>query len=84
MAEAAPQFGPFSYTMSLVRVGPDRLGAMHAIREYRPDIGGAEAKRLIDNLPQTIVTVVGHDSMQRVRRRFERIGAVVEVADDAG
>jgi hypothetical protein len=66
------QHGPFTYLMVLLHVGPNRLGVMKAIREYHPEVELTVAKQLVDRTPQPLFSVIGHEAMEQVRRRFER------------
>ena len=64
----------------LTRVG-DR--SLQVIREVRAANGSglAEARRLIDTAPSTVVETMSRHDSERVQRKFEAAGAAVELAE---
>ena len=71
---------PPTYTLALVSPGPNRLELLRLIRELRPELGPAQAKALVDGGRCVVLREVGHFELDRIRRKFERTGADIEVA----
>ena len=82
IADPPPLRDPYvgiSYTVSLTDAGPNPIVAIKAFRLARPDIGVAEASRLIASLPQIVATNLSRDEALRIERIFgyERLSVAI-------
>jgi len=88
MAQAAPAGGQAagapaeeqtSFTVVLTAAGDNKLGAIKAVREIKPDLGLMEAKKLVESAPQELLSGVKKDAAEEAKKKLEAAGAKVEL-----
>lgn len=66
------------YKVILINAGNDILKCMYVIREIKY-MSIADAKGIIDNLPQLIIGNIDYDKAVSIKSQFENIGATAEI-----
>ena len=77
-AAAAPAEAQTEFTVTLTEVGDKKINVIKAVREVT-SLGLKEAKDLVEGAPQTIKEAVTKDEAAAIRKKFEEVGAKVEV-----
>ncbi len=77
-AAAAPVEEKTEFNVTLTEVGPDKIKVIKAVREVT-NLGLKEAKDLVEAAPKSIKEGVTKDEAEAVRKKFEEVGAKVEV-----
>ena len=82
-AAAAPASGEAAaekseFTVNLVEVGGNKIGVIKLVREVT-GLGLKEAKDLVDGAPKTIKENVQTEAAEEMKKKFEEIGAKVEL-----
>ena len=76
-AEAAEE--KTSFTVILSAAGDQKINAIKAVREVRPDLGLKEAKDLVDGAPKEVLANVKKEEADAAKAKLEAAGASVEV-----
>ena len=66
------------FTVVLKEAGPGKINVIKAVREVNSSLGLKEAKDLVENLG-VIKEGVSKDEAQTIKKKFEAVGAKVEV-----
>ena len=66
------------FTVVLKEAGPNKINVIKAVREVNSSLGLKEAKDLVENLG-TVKEGVSKDEAATIRKKFEDVGAKVEV-----
>lgn len=66
------------FTVVLTAVGPNKINVIKAVREVT-NLGLKEAKDLVESAPKPIKEGVSKEEAQAIRKKFEEVGATVEV-----
>ena len=77
-AAAAPVEEQTEFTVVLKEAGSNKINVIKAVREVNSSIGLKEAKDLVENLG-TLKEAVSKDEAAAIKKKFEEIGAKVEV-----
>lgn len=83
-AAAAPSSGgdaaaeKSEFTVNLVEVGGNKIGVIKLVREVT-GLGLKEAKDLVDGAPKTIKENVQTQAAEEMKKKFEEVGAKVEL-----
>jgi large subunit ribosomal protein L7/L12 len=75
-AEAAEEKTEFDVV--LAEVGPKKINVIKAVREVT-SLGLKEAKDLVDGAPKTVKEGVTKDEAEEIKKKFEEVGAKIEV-----
>lgn len=78
-AAAAPAEEQTSFNVILAAAGENKLGAIKAVREIKPDLGLMEAKKLVESAPQELLSGVKKDAAEEAKKKLEAAGAKVEL-----
>lgn len=78
-AAAAPAEEKTSFDVVITASGDNKLGAIKAVREIKPDLGLMEAKKLVESAPQTLLTGAKKDAAEEAKKKLEAAGAKVEL-----
>ena len=68
-----------SFTVVLAAAGDNKLGAIKAVREIKPDLGLMDAKKLVESAPQDLLTDVKKEAADEAKGKLEAAGAKVEL-----
>ena len=77
-AAAAPAEEKTEFTVVLTEVGGNKINVIKAVREVT-SLGLKEAKDLVDGAPKTVKEGVSKDEAATIKKKFEDVGAKVEV-----
>jgi len=66
------------FSVVLTDVGANKINVIKAVREVT-SLGLKEAKDLVDGAPQTLKEGVSKDDAANIKKKFEEVGAKVEV-----
>jgi large subunit ribosomal protein L7/L12 len=77
-AAAAPAEEKTEFTVVLTEVGGNKINVIKAVREVT-SLGLKEAKDLVDGAPKTVKEGVSKDEAAAIKKKFEEVGAKVDV-----
>ena len=77
-AAAAPVEEKSEFTVVLASAGANKISAIKAVREIKPDLGLKEAKDLVDAAPQELGTMK-KEAAEEAKKKLEEAGAQVEL-----
>jgi len=77
-AAAAPAEEKTEFAVVLTDVGGNKINVIKAVREVT-SLGLKEAKDLVDGAPKTVKEGVSKDEAATIKKKFEDVGAKVEV-----
>jgi len=77
-AAAAPVEEQTEFTVVLKEAGSNKINVIKAVREVNSSLGLKEAKDLVENLGM-IKEAVSKDEAAAIKKKFEDVGAKVEV-----
>ena len=77
-AAAAPVEEKTEFAVVLTGVGANKINVIKVVREVT-SLGLKEAKDLVDGAPKTIKEGVNKDEAATIKKKFEEVGAKVEV-----
>lgn len=77
-AQAPAQEEKTEFTVILKEVGADKIKAIKVLREVT-NLGLKEAKELVDKAPGVIKENVSKEEAENIRKKFEEVGAKVEI-----
>ena len=77
-AGAAPAEEKTEFTVTLTDVGGNKINVIKAVREVT-SLGLKEAKDLVDGAPKPIKEGVSKDEAATIKKKFEDVGAKVEI-----
>jgi large subunit ribosomal protein L7/L12 len=75
---AAPAEEQTEFTVVLSEVGANKINVIKAVREVT-SLGLKEAKDLVEGAPKPIKEGVGKEEAQTIKKKFEEVGAKVEI-----
>ena len=75
-AEAAEEQTEF--TVQLVEIGPKKINVIKVVREVT-SLGLKEAKDLVESAPAAIKEEIPKDEAEAIAKKFEEVGAKVEI-----
>ena len=81
---AVPQSGTpaeekTEFTVVLKTAGTNKIGAIKAVREIKPELGLKEAKDLVEKGDATLLENVKKDQAEEAKKKLEAAGATVEL-----
>jgi large subunit ribosomal protein L7/L12 len=77
-AAAAPVEEKTEFTVTLTEVGGNKINVIKVVREITA-LGLKEAKDLVEGAPKPIMEGVTKDEAAAIKKKFEEVGAKVEV-----
>jgi large subunit ribosomal protein L7/L12 len=77
-AAAAPAEEKTEFTVTLTEVGGNKINVIKVVREITA-LGLKEAKDLVESAPKPIKEGVNKDEAAAIKKKFEDVGAKVEV-----
>jgi len=77
-AAAAPAEEQTEFTVTLTTVGTDKIKVIKVVREVT-SLGLKEAKDLVEAAPKPIKEAIPKDEAEAIRKKFEEVGAKVEI-----
>ena len=78
-AAAAPVEEKTEFTVMLVTAGANKIGAIKAVRELKPELGLAEAKTFVESAPKALMENVKKEVAEEAKKKLEAAGATVEL-----
>jgi len=75
---AAPAEEKTDFTVTLTEVGGNKINVIKVVREVT-SLGLKEAKDLVEGAPKTIKESIPKDEAAAIKKKFEDVGAKVEV-----
>ena len=80
-AEAAPAAAAKSeFKVTLKDAGSDKIKVIKALREVIPNLALSDAKKMTEETPAVIAESASKDDAEKMKKKFEEIGAKVELA----
>src|ERR1700681_4197983 len=77
-AAAAPAEEKTEFTVTLTEIGTNKINVIKVVREVT-SLGLKEAKDLVESAPKPIKEGVPKDEAAAIKKKFEEVGAKVEV-----
>ena len=77
-AAAAPAEEKTEFTVTLTEIGGNKINVIKVVREVT-SLGLKEAKDLVESAPKPIKEGVPKDEAAAIKKKFEEVGAKVEV-----
>src|SRR5436190_6260583 len=77
-AAAAPAEEQTEFTVTLTEIGTNKINVIKVVREITA-LGLKEAKDLVEAAPKPIKEGVPKDEAEAIKKKFEEVGAKVEV-----
>ncbi len=77
-AAAAPAEEKTEFTVTLTAIGADKIKVIKVVREVT-SLGLKEAKDLVEAAPKPIKEAIPKDEAEAIRKKFEEVGAKVEI-----
>src|SRR4051794_38906451 len=75
---AGPAGGKTGVTVTLAEIGAKKINVIKVVREVT-SLGLKEAKDLVESAPKPIKEAVSKDEAAAIKKKFEEVGAKVEV-----
>ena len=66
------------FTVSLTEVGTNKINVIKVVREVT-SLGLKEAKDLVESAPKAIKEAIPKDEAEAIKKKFEEVGAKVEI-----
>ena len=77
-AAAAPAEEKTDFTVTLTEVGANKINVIKVVREVT-SLGLKEAKDLVESAPKAIKEAIPKDEAEAIKKKFEEVGAKVEI-----
>ena len=77
-AAAAPVEEKTEFTVTLTEIGGNKINVIKVVREITA-LGLKEAKDLVEGAPKAIKEGIPKDEAEAIKKKFEEVGAKVEV-----
>jgi large subunit ribosomal protein L7/L12 len=75
---AAPVEEKTDFTVTLTEVGPNKINVIKVVREITA-LGLKEAKDLVEGAPKPIKEGIPKDEANTIKKKFEEVGAKVDI-----
>ncbi|MCD6385259.1 50S ribosomal protein L7/L12 [Candidatus Sumerlaeota bacterium] len=66
------------FAVILKEVGSEKIKVIKEVRAVT-NLGLKEAKEVVDNVPKEIVSGINKEEAEKIKKRFEEVGATVEI-----
>lgn len=76
---AAPAEEKTDFNVVLTDAGGNKIAVIKAVREVVPGLGLADAKKLVESTPATLVEGAAKDAADAAKKKLEEAGAKVEL-----
>ena len=77
-AAAAPAEEKTEFNVTLTEIGGNKINVIKVVREVT-SLGLKEAKDLVESAPKAIKEAVSKDEAAAIKKKFEEVGAKVEI-----
>ena len=77
--DAAPAEEKTEFDVVLAEAGGNKIAVIKAVREVSPGLGLADAKKLVESAPATIVEGAAKDAAEEAKKKLEEAGAKVDL-----
>lgn len=77
--EAAAAEEKTEFTVVLKDGGSNKIAAIKAVRTLKPELGLGEAKKFVEDAPQTVLENVKKEDADKAKAALEEAGCVVEL-----
>jgi large subunit ribosomal protein L7/L12 len=77
-AAAAPVEEKTEFTVTLTEIGANKINVIKVVREVT-SLGLKEAKDLVESAPKPIKEAIPKEEAEAIKKKFEEVGAKVEV-----
>ncbi|BCX46652.1 50S ribosomal protein L7/L12 [Haloferula helveola] len=67
------------FDVVIAEAGGNKIAVIKAVREVSPGLGLADAKKLVESAPATIVEGAAKDAAEEAKKKLEEAGAKVEL-----
>lgn len=67
------------FDVVLTGAGENKIGAIKAVRTLKPELGLADAKKVVESAPQTLLEGVDKETAEKAKATLEEGGATVEL-----
>ncbi|MEP4078954.1 50S ribosomal protein L7/L12 [Haloferula sp.] len=67
------------FDVVLTEGGGNKIAAIKAVREVSPGLGLADAKKLVEGVPSTLLEGAPKDAAEEAKKKLEEAGAKVEL-----
>ena len=78
-AAAAPAEEKTEFTVMLTGAGANKIAAIKAVREIKPELGLAEAKAFVESAPKAVLENVKKEVAEEAKKKLTDAGATVEL-----
>lgn len=78
-ADAAPAEEKTEFTVMITDAGSNKIAAIKAVRELKPELGLAEAKAFVESVPKAVLEDVKKEVAEEAKAKLTEAGAVVEL-----
>ena len=86
MMAGAPAAGPAAaveeqteFDVILKDAGSNKIGAIKAVRVLKPELGLGDAKKFVEDAPQTVLEGANKEDAEKAKAALEEAGCVVEM-----
>lgn len=76
---AEPEEEKTEFNVVIAEAGPNKIGAIKAVREVKSGLGLADAKKLVESAPAIILEGVSKDEAEAAKKKLEDAGVKVEI-----
>ena len=77
-AQAAPAEEQTEFTITLTEIGDKKINVIKVVREVT-SLGLKEAKDLVESAPKAVKEAISKDEAATIKKKFEDVGAKVEI-----
>jgi len=78
-AAGAPVEEQTEFDVILKEGGSNKIGAIKAVRQLKPELGLGEAKQFVESAPQKVLEAANKDDAESAKKVLEEAGCVVEM-----
>ena len=78
-AAAAPVEEKTEFDVVLKDAGSNKIGAIKAVRQLKPELGLGEAKTFVESAPKTVLEGAKKEDAEAAKKLLEEAGCVVEM-----
>ena len=75
---AAPAEEKTEFTVTLTEIGANKINVIKVVREIT-SLGLKEAKDLVESAPKAVKEAIPKDEAEAIKKKFEDVGAKVEI-----
>ncbi len=68
-----------SFDVVLTSFGESKIPVIKAVREAVPGLGLADAKKLVESAPETLIEGASKDDAEAAKKKLEEAGATIEL-----